>query len=566
MDILNLKSIAPILIEPVEKSDFDLWVQQEDVIPFLEQEFTDEDIIIYGSLPFAFIHAVLIPSISLDESEVKDLLGWDHNPYSSWSLVSSSDDAWIEGPLAGSRSKILSQGEQIIFIRTFDGVESRRKYFELEQKISHVLGLHHMPERNAWCRLDQHGDIEDVVKILELNNLTGKESGTVVTMKKSVLGEYASLENYSLCRMFDFTRYKKGSFSGWRNNNNANRVGNGIDIFSNLMVYNGYGSYSRGIQVKKINVAKKEIVDRVWGRSSSKDSKQYATYIALDWKNKRIKEISCSPTCLANYFTQSELPFELSPAFFRPEVLLKYKSDREKYQLEERSVSCRGVWHLETFDINDAGQIHTYLGYLNRLPYEEQLHWKQYNEEPKAPLSKRAFAADFEGQWYDEYNPLYSLKNKLKQLHQADVGWWTLRGEDNLERVLYPFTSSRDEWADEILNLDQLVIEGFEEKWLQRKAKELGRNPDLKLRALKSVEECLIGVGFHEDHAHDLMSPFHDVHNLRSILKGHANGSEAAELRKRALQEFGSFRQHHTNLCARCDESLGIIMDAFHGF
>jgi hypothetical protein len=423
-----------------------------------------------------------------------------------------------------------------------------------------------MSERNAWCRLDQHGDVEEIVKVIKLENLPEGETGTIVTMNKNLLGEFTSLTNLLLCRMYDFTRYKRGSFSGWGNSKSPIRVGNSSNIFSDLVVYEGYGSYSRGIQVNNINIPKEEIINKVWGRPSSEKSKQYASFIALDWKNNRIAEISCSPSSLANYFTQSDLPFELTPAFFRPEVLLKYKSDRDKYQLEDRSISCRGTWYLETFDINEAGQIHTYLGYLNRLPYEEQLHWKQYNEKPKASLSKRAYATDFEGRWIDGYDALYSLKNKLRQSHKAGVSWWTLRSEATLERVLYPFTLSHDEWADEILNLDQLVIEGFEEKWLQRKARELGRNPDVKLRALKSLEECLIGVGFEEDHAHDLMSPFHDVHNLRSIIKGHASGREATEVRKKALQEFGSFRQHFTDLCARCDESFGVIMEAFHEF
>ena len=113
------------------------------------------------------------------------------------------------------------------------------------------------------------------------------------------------------------------------------------------------------------------------------------------------------------------------------------------------------------------------------------------------------------------------------------------------------------------MNLDQLLIEGLEEKWLRRKARELGRNPDIKLRALKLTEECLIGVGFEEDHARQLRSPFHEVHNLRSKLKGHASGSEAEKIRKQTLQKFGSFRKHFEHLCATCDESLETIIEAF---
>ena len=113
------------------------------------------------------------------------------------------------------------------------------------------------------------------------------------------------------------------------------------------------------------------------------------------------------------------------------------------------------------------------------------------------------------------------------------------------------------------MNLDQLLIEGLEEKWLKRRAQELGRPKDDKLRSLKLLEECLIGFGFETDHAREIMEAFHDVHNLRSKLKGHTSGQEAAQIRKDALRHFGSLRKHFENLCARCDENLEIIMNAF---
>jgi hypothetical protein len=562
MNINNLEKILSLSTEPEKKNDYDIWVKQNDIITFLEKEIGDENIIIYAVLPHVFIHAVLISETNLNDETVEDLLRWDHNPYSTWSFVVSSDDAWIEGPLASSSSKILSKGEQIIYARSFDGDDSRSRYFELEQKISHVLDLHYVSESNAWCNLDRLGDIAELVKIIELEELPNNGSGTIIYMNKEVLGKYTSANDSLLCRMFDFTRYKTGSFSGWGKQNEPINLSNENNLFGKLVVYQGYGSYSRGFQIANISVPKQRVIDQSWGRFTPKENKQYAIFIAQDWKNNRIAEISCDPSCLANYFTESELPFEITPAFFKPEVLLKYKSDREKYHLDTRSVSCRGTWHLETFDVNDVGQVHTYLKYLGYLPYEEQLHWKQFNEEPKAPISKRAFATDFEGKFYDEYDPLPSLKYKLEKLHREKVDWWTLRGEESIKKVHIPYTNSRDEWADEILNLDQLVVEGFNEKWLRHKAKKLGRTPDIISRSLKLMEECLIGIGFENEHAYKLMSPFHEVHNLRSVLKGHATGSEATEIKKNALKEFGSFRKHFEHICTEIDENLETITEA----
>jgi hypothetical protein len=563
MEKFDLDDISQFVKEPEQKTDFNTWVKQEVVLPFLEREIKDENIIIYAALPFGFIHAVLIPKVNLNKSIIDDLLQWSHNPYDTWGLTVFAEDAWIEGPLENSGSKTLAKGEQIIFGRSFYGVESRRNYFELEEKISHVLELHYMAERNAWCRLDKHGDFEDVVKVIELKDLPNRDSGTIITFNKKALGKYAGIGNFKLCRMYDFTRFRRGDFFGWRGEQKPVEFGNKKDIFGKLAVSEGYGSYSRGIQVQNIAVPKQKIIDDTWGKSKTEKEKKYATFIAFDFKNKRVAEISCGPRYLASYFEESHLPFQTTPAFFKPEVLLKYKSDREKYDLQDGSISCRGSWYLDTYDVNEAGQVHTYLCYLGNLPYEEQLHWKQYNEHPKGSISKRALATDFKGEWYNGYDPIYSIKQKLDSLDRANVGWWKLRGKTALTKPLYPYTSSSDEWADEILNLDQLVVEGFEERWLRNKAVELGRKPDIKLRELKLAEECLIGLGFEPDHAYKIMSPFHVLHNLRSVLKAHPTGEEATAIRKQALKEFGTVTKHYTDICKKCDESLTTIIEAF---
>lgn len=107
------------------------------------------------------------------------------------------------------------------------------------------------------------------------------------------------------------------------------------------------------------------------------------------------------------------MPYETSPIFFKAEILDKYKNNPDKYELQERTISCRGGWSLQTYDINKYNQVHTYAVYLARLPYKEQLHWLQYNEEPKGEISERAFQTDFAAQ-YSKASPLQQLKRSLK--------------------------------------------------------------------------------------------------------------------------------------------------------
>ncbi len=316
----------------------------------------------------------------------------------------------------------------------------------------------------------------------------------------------------------------------------------------------------RGCDIVRTSISKEAIINRF---DPSSEHKQYASFIAQDWKNRTITEISCAPGKTANYFTQSNLPFELSPVFFRPEVLLKYKADYEKYHLDERSISCRGTWHLETYDINEAGQVHTYLVYLRNLPYEEQIYWKSYNEQPKAPLSKRAIKTDFEGNWFTEYDPLGSLKSGVCDFHLSQVPWWTLRSQRLLDQVHYPVTSSADEWANEILQLDQLIVEGFESKWLKNKASALGRATDPKLQSLALIEECLIGFGYTEEHAERIVAPLKQVHYLRSKVKGHASGRTVEDVKRQILKEHRSYKDHFRALCGKCDESIRAVGQEF---
>lgn len=559
MNLFNTSDLLPFINVPSDDSLFLKWIEQEDVIPFLEKEIVEDRIILLASLPYGFLNSVLIPPIELNSNNINDLMEWDVSQYHSWSEVYSSDQVWIEPPLASSSSKIIGSAEAILFARTFDGAIANRDYFQLSQKIEHLLDVHFVSERNAWCKLNRLGDIEDIVKISSLEIGRKDRKGTIISVLRSELERYTTLTDSMLVRMFDFTRYKPGNFDGWHDGTKS-RI-EGSDITGKLVVQPNYGSYSRGVQVADLRFEKKRLVKEVWNSSSAKNGK-YETFIAQDFKHQTIAKISCDPALLGNYFVVSDFPFETSPVFFRAEVLSKYKADREKYTVRERSLNCRGGWELRSLGINDAGQIHTYICDLGRLPYEEQLHWKQFNEAPKAPLSARSVKTDFEGDWDDRYEPLESLKRKLINLDSESAPWWTLRDPKALSKVNYPVTASKDEWAEEILNLDKVLVEGFEEKWLRKRAQELGRSPDDRLRGLKLIEECLVGLRFEEDHAREILTPFHDVHNWRSKLKGHTEGEEALEIRRRALGDFGTFMKHFEDLCQRCDESLETIMKA----
>ncbi|HEY6349511.1 MAG TPA: hypothetical protein VI636_08895 [Candidatus Angelobacter sp.] len=555
-----VEKLQQISIAPLEKEAFDAWLEMRDAVAFLKDNVRQKEFVVYAGLQHTFMHAVLVPESLMNPPDSADLMEWNFNAADSWGICTTYSKppvVSISPPLDHTGSKTIDKGEQLVFARSFEGRLGEKGYFEALQRFIHVFGLHFLEDRNAYCRLDEHGDVEEMIRIVAVPEKGDDFGGNIITFNRDLLDEYMALTDSVLVRTFDFTRYPP-NFGGWTNLPDAQETTDG-DLVYRSHIEPGHASFMRGIQIVRSNMSKQALIQR--HISGVKKERKYASFIAYDWKNGVVKEISSAPGHTENYFTKSDLPFETSPAFFKPEVLSKYKADSGKYRLDARSIYCRGAWHLQTYDINESGQVHTYIVYLSRLPYEEQLYWKSYNEPPKGSISKRAFKTDFEASWDIDYDPLESLKEVCRYLKRKQMPWWTLRSDDLLDRVHYPVTSSADEWANEILQLDQLVVEGFETKWLRNKAQELERTPDPQFGSLKLVEECLIALGFSDDDAKKAMEPLKTLHDLRSKLKGHASGKDALVIKRKALSDSGSYSKHFRSLCANCDESIRRIKE-----
>ncbi len=453
----------------------------------------------------------------------------------------------------------LNGGEKLVFRRGFSGVAKGPAPVELSQKLVHSLDLHFVPERNAYCRLDSRGDIEDVIKIYHVDKESTWDSICAASILRRDLDKFMALSKTCLILRFDFTRIRWRDFGGWGDVRGYER--DEIDLHYHGGV-NGQGSYCNGVMVIRPSVTVADLV-REWKAEDDPSKRKYATFKIYDRKNNVNVETSCAPRFLSNYFQKSDLPWEISPAFFRPEVLHRFKADPEKYTLEDRSISCRNAWHLKTYDINEAGQVHTYIGYLADLPYEEQLYWQSFNEWPKGPISRRAHQTDIIGDWYHEHEPLSSLKHTIALLDATPPSWWKSRGPDLQEAVRYPATDSVKEWADEILALDQYLVEGFQLKPLLELAQGGGRTVDQKWGSLRVLQEVLVARGQTESAAKGIVSPLQRLHALRTEVRGHAAVEKRRAAASSARAQFGSLRSHFQRLVADCEQAINAILKSF---
>ena len=314
---IRRKLLGLLTIPSKDSSYYDSWLKQADFIEFLEENAKEDHVIIYASAGYdsvtacptsLFLYSILVPEADVSSPDVDDLLKWSINRETAWSMWEQGQDVQIESSLKDNHSRSLSQGEHLLFTRSFEGVRELNYYMEIKQKFSHICGIHHMPERKAWCRLDRHGNIEDVVREVEIpSSGECRYRGRIILFNRDVLEAYAALNGMVLVRVFDFDRFCNYGNPDWKEE--AKKSNNDQNIFYGEDP--GNSSYTRGVQIIPTTISKKEAVKRIYGDFNEGERQQEKFIVARDFENKEREKISYEDGML----------FET--AFFRPEVLSK---------------------------------------------------------------------------------------------------------------------------------------------------------------------------------------------------------------------------------------------------
>jgi len=554
-NIAGLKAIAQAPVSDAAK-----WlIGAENSVEFLKQNAQSEEVVIYAGGPALLIHAVLAPVHHVTPADQQDLMDSFASTDETWVIQRSygggeGHRVYLEPPLKSSKS--LAGGEKLVYQRNFHGVDKGERALELSQKLVHALDLHFVAERNAYCRLDSRGDLEDVIRVIYADLSPSNEKLVAVTILTGDLAKYMALTDLAMIFFFDFTRVDSG-FAGWGEHEHIDR--RAPDLF-----YHGGGihnaSYVNGRMIVRSTITVQDLVAEWEEESDPQRKREYATFKIFDRKNSREVETSCAPEFLSNYFQESDLPWEISAAFFRADVLHRFKADPEKYSIDDRSINCRNAWHLKGYDINEVGQVHVYIGDLARLPIEEQRYWQSFNEWPNGSISRRAYENDILGEFSSEYDPLSCLKYKIGRLNASPFEWWQPRSEAHMDAARYPATDSVLEWANEILAFDQVLVEGFQVKPLRKLLEFKGRKAESSWGSLRVIAELAVSSGKTKEEAKALLAPLSRLHALRSILKAHSSVEEKGKEERQARAAHGTLRAQFKDLAAQCDRSFDEIL------
>ena len=122
-----------------------------------------------------------------------------------------------------------------------------------------------------------------------------------------------------------------------------------------------------------------------------------------------------------------------------------------------------------------------------------------------------------------------------------------------------PLTASRDEWAEAFVDLAKLVVEGFEIKPIRKKLDASGVAYDSEKDRTLTLFEKLLNAGGEPRKLTGLRT----IQDLRSKVKAHAGGSDAAELAQKALMEHETFTKHFKYVCTLVLEDLATVEQLF---
>jgi hypothetical protein len=540
---------------PGEKSpESQKWLECTDVLSFLVRA-SQEQIPIYISTDFFFLYTVLVQKNRLRGNYVDNILNWNMGVSGGWGYGSAYNqetkqlEKHIFPPLSDTGSTLLDNGEALLFLRSV--YQDRDTYLELNQRLAHILGVHKIEKRSAYSRVDEEtGDLVDIVPFTQ-------ENGIVCTIDRKSLTFYLQLTDTVLVQLFDVTRWHKESFSGWHDNDIQHMYTDRKNyLFAHYVRSGNKAAYLRGFHLIRPTQSEKQVLAEWFGERKAK--KRYVSVIAHDFKHRKVHRCSCDPRKLGNYFVTSDLPFETSPAFFRPEVLLRYKQDTDKYEIGSGAISCRGAWWLR-YNTNDAGQIQLYLIDLSHLPYSEQLYWQAFNEQPKAGISEQVFRRDFYGEWVSSPDPLEELKQVLQDFPLAhyrgqEVVLWKRPSEKQLAKLTYVVTDSPKEWEDQILELAKTLVDGFRKAEIRKIAKVLGCD-DPQRGSTLLLKTCLEKKGLDAESVQIINEPLRRLYELRSTIAAHAGRTAPDE----------DLKQHHKKLVQGCKQSMENLAELIRG-
>jgi len=299
--------------------------------------------------------------------------------------------------------------------------------------------------------------------------------------------------------------------------------------------------------------------------------KQYASFlIGIDEKGNRV-ESTCNEEILSNLFVNKGTPNFLTPVYFKQEVLRKYY-DNSRYTASSYEVSFLDMWNIP-IAINKEGLVHAWLGDLGGLPYEEQLHWKQYNVAPSGGINEEFYKTQILTQFAEPKDPIYKLHETREQLNRIAKDKFgfaifkELAKEDGyiIKSIHIPVGNEQKEFDDQLIYLSKYLVDLLSKSDLEAQVSWRPRSSEENTHTRFLQAFLIERLGYSEMLAKQSVDPLRILQALRSQSAAHPKSGEYPKLLERLGMARITKQEQFRTLVGLLNTSLSSIAEAIHG-
>lgn len=448
-----------------------------------------------------------------------------------------------------------------IFERSFHGFVPA--VVELDPEFVRFHNLFFVPETSEYKRVTDDGEIVVVAKI------STAENDAFIDVDAYHLRDYLAAKRCALVRYHDHHRRAvpaiKDAIGGEFAKKDVAEKDRHFELWLRQDIpYKGRQSASRLLGKDVVPpLDKPDARHTDW---SSRAEGKHATFIIGRDENGKDIEVTCDEAKLSNYFTDRGTPHFLTPVYFTPDILLRYYNEPARFSAGTGGISCLDLWSMPA-DESPEGLIQVWLGDLAKLPYKEQLHWRQHNVPPKGTISKERFTRDFMAQPVDDRrDPAVNLLNAHYVVNGRSVqkyGAPLFRELDDRDAHIHktlrvPVTEEWQEFDHQIQAIAKLTVDSLDVSLLEKISGKSQK--DLK-GSLNLLEAALEKEGVDAPTRDLIMKPLRGIQGLRSSGAAHRKGSNFDEqLEKLGIQDKAN-REKARHLMEEVVQALETLRD-----
>lgn len=185
---------------------------------------------------------------------------------------------------------------------------------------------------------------------------------------------------------------------------------------------------------------------------------------------------TCDKSTLSNMFVSKKgAPRDVTPVYFKKQVLDKYYQNPTKYKVEDGHVICVKYWDLR-IDNDREDTVIVLLVDLGKLPHKEQLYWKTYNIAPplNSGFSNTAFNRWMKGRYCDTSEApdlvfkreLQMFTEKWRNKYNWDLFLPLASGDEHYIVSLHSLTVANNDsdFENQIKALAKVIVDSINEK------------------------------------------------------------------------------------------------------